>query len=127
MAASKALIVNALESRYDYYSARNVLKDALRVSGLDDQSDYTSENIASLIEALAEVGERVEGVIALLQPHAQAGGAGKEKASTKKDSGPEPKAATDTVADPVEETTSKSAKPKADKKKPAKKKATKKK
>jgi hypothetical protein len=80
MAASKTLIVNALESRYDYYSARNVLKEALRIAGLEDQSTYSDSEMGSFIEALAEVGDRVEGVLSRLQAHA---GKPQEKASAK--------------------------------------------
>ena len=80
MAASKTLIVNALESRYDYYSARNVLKETLRIAGLEDQSTYSDSEMGSFIEALAEVGDRVEGVLSRLQSHA---GKAQEKASAK--------------------------------------------
>ncbi len=136
MAASKALIVNALESRYDYYSARNVFKEALRVAGLEEKNEYSSADIAALVQSLAEIGDRVESVLARLQPHAEAASAKKAAKPEKKASAAEEpkKAAASTPADklkpapvakPVEKP--KPAKKKAAKKKAAKKKAVKKK
>ena len=138
MAASKTLIVNALESRYDYYSARNVMKDALRIAGLEEQDNYSDAEVGAFIEALAEVGDRVEGVLSRLQAHsggakekpaakpavkaAPAAEAPKQKAAkakpaAKKEAADKPKAAKKEATDKP-----KAAKKKAAKKKPAKKK-----
>ena len=84
MAASKALIVNALESRYDYYSARNVFKDALRVAGLEEKNEYSSADVAALVQSLAEIGDRVESVLARLQPHAEVTSTKKQAAKPEK-------------------------------------------
>ena len=84
MAASKALIVNALESRYDYYSARNIFKDALRVAGLEEKNEYSSADVAALVQSLAEIGDRVENVLAKLQPHADGASAKKPSANPEK-------------------------------------------
>ena len=124
MSVSKALIVNALESRYDYYSARNVLKDALRVSGLEEKDNYSGAEVTALIEAFAEVGDRVETVLARLQPHASSEGAPK-KAPTKKAAAEE--APAEAPAKTAEATEAKPAKKKAAKKKAPAKKAAKKK
>jgi len=127
MAASKTLIVNALESRYDYYSARNVLKEALRIGGLQEQDQYSDAELTAFIEALAEVGDRVEGVLSRLQAHAgETSAAPKEKASevAPAEEAPKKKEAK-AKAKPAKKKAE--AKPKAAKKKATKAKAAKKK
>ena len=114
MAASKTLIVNALESRYDYYSARNVMKDALRIAGLEDQDNYSDAEVAAFIEALAEVGDRVEGVLSRLQAHS--GGAKAQPAAKATPAAEKAQAA------PAAEAPKDAPKKKAAKKKPAAKK-----
>ena len=60
----QALIV-ALERRFDFQSARNVLKRALKETGLGD--DYSAAELGTLSTALEAEADRMEGVVARLK------------------------------------------------------------
>jgi hypothetical protein len=86
---AKDAVVKLLEGRYDFQSARNVLAHALKEAGVEDKSEYSSEELDSLcgeIEKFAtHVSELVEKLNAL-------GKGGADKPAPKAEDKPAPKA-----------------------------------
>ena len=64
---AKTSIVAALERRYDYVSARIVLREALQAASLDDKDEYDATEIQSFAEGLKQVGDRLDGVLKLIE------------------------------------------------------------
>ena len=60
----KQALIAALEGRFDFQSARNVLKRALKDTGLGDQSDYSTDDLTALGAAISDEAGRMEGVVA---------------------------------------------------------------
>lgn len=65
-------ILAILESRYDYYSARVVLAETLQKAGLQTEKVYNPDQLRSIAENLAAVGQRVESVVSALKELADA-------------------------------------------------------
>jgi len=73
-----------METRYDYYSARVMTREALAAARLEQKERYDASDLQAFAEALSRVGERVEAVTARLQAlaaEASAGGGKKAEAS----------------------------------------------
>lgn len=60
-------ILGILEGRYDYYSARVVLRDALETARLEEKKSYLPEEVVKIADAISKVGDRVEVVIQRLR------------------------------------------------------------
>lgn len=65
--ATHELLLAILETRYDYYSARVILNEALQAANLTEKKSYAPEEIGSLSDALGRIGDRIDGVIAKLK------------------------------------------------------------
>jgi hypothetical protein len=59
-------LVEVLESRFDYYSARVMAKEALAAAGLSEKPSYDGADIAKVAEALSALADRTERVTARL-------------------------------------------------------------
>lgn len=55
-------VVASLEARFDHMSARTVAREAAAVAGLAEQKDYSDKEVQLLVDALATLGDRMEGV-----------------------------------------------------------------
>ncbi len=53
-------IIEALGQRYDYYSARNILQDALAQAGMSPAEDYAPEEASRIVWGLNCLGERAQ-------------------------------------------------------------------
>lgn len=98
-------ITAAVEKRYDYFSARVIVREALRAASLGEKTSYDAGELNALVEVLPTVGERLDDVINTLQ--ALTGGDGKAPAeaaveAAAKEVTAEP-AAEPVAADPVAE------------------------
>ena len=60
---AKSALLTALERRYDYYSARNILKEALVGAAVGDKDGYTPEEVGALTGVLKSIGDRLDEVI----------------------------------------------------------------
>ncbi|MBM4387218.1 MAG: hypothetical protein FJ088_05730 [Deltaproteobacteria bacterium] len=97
--ASQELLLAILETRYDYFSARVILKEALQAANLTEKKSYDPEEIGSLSDALGKIGDRIDGVVAKLKELQSGGGEkpGKQEApapaeaSEKKEADKKPK------------------------------------
>lgn len=60
-------ILAVMERRFDHYSARVVLAEAMKAAGLSEQEKlFIPDQVRSLATALASVGSRVDAVVAAL-------------------------------------------------------------
>jgi len=60
-------ILAVVEERYDHYSARVVLTEAIAKAGVpDDKKSFEPREVQSISESLAAIGERMEDVTAAL-------------------------------------------------------------
>ena len=55
-------LVQSLERRYDFLSARTVAMDALKNSGLEEKADYSDAELASIVSVLGEHDSRMMAV-----------------------------------------------------------------
>ncbi len=55
-------VLAILETRFDYLSARNVLSDALKISGVEQQASYEAADLETVAGALVTLATEVEGV-----------------------------------------------------------------
>ena len=83
----KEALINALELRFDFQSARNVFKKAVKDANLKDQSDYSSQEIAAMVAVLVNE-DRMESVHERFS--ALAGGRTAAKAAAPAAKAPEP-------------------------------------
>jgi hypothetical protein len=60
-------VTQILESRYDWYSARAVLRMAATTAGLDPSGPFDARQVDALANALLKVGQRVESTAAGLR------------------------------------------------------------
>jgi hypothetical protein len=64
---SHASVMAAFEKRYDYQSARNVLKQAMSRGGLTDKDAYNPDDCQKIVAGLQAMGERgIDGLILAL-------------------------------------------------------------
>ncbi len=62
------MIVDALRERYDFHSARNILRDALEAAGMTPAESYTPEEGSRIVWGLNQLGERAQAaVMAMLE------------------------------------------------------------
>jgi hypothetical protein len=52
MMSTHETLVNALEKRFDFHSARVVAREAQKAAGLDDRAEYSAEDLRRLAEHL---------------------------------------------------------------------------
>lgn len=87
MSLTAEAVTHILESRYDWHSARVVLRQAAQHAGLDPAGPFDAGQVEALAEALLKIGDRVEGVAAGLRAAAaeagKGGGSKKEAAPAK--------------------------------------------
>lgn len=85
-------VVASLEARFDHMSARTVAREAAAAAGLTEQKDYSDKEVQLLVDALAALGDRMEGVWSRLgaAPAGQAVPAPAPKAAAKEEA-PAPK------------------------------------
>lgn len=105
MSLSADAVVRILEGRYDYYSARTILKEAAAAAGLDPGGPFDPAATKKLATEVSRSGSRVDAVVAELRG-AGAGGDAKpapaaKAAAPKADPDPAPEAAP--AADAAEE------------------------
>ena len=82
---SHANLLKAFEKRWDFLSARTLIKYGLKDSGVGEKKDYSEDDISKILKALTDMGERgVESVNQALF-------------------GPPPEAAPEAAAPPAEE------------------------
>ncbi len=63
---SKAQVLNVLQRRYDYHSARSMLSEVAIANKLDEQKEYTGREVKKLAKGIAALGDRVSNVVDLL-------------------------------------------------------------
>ena len=90
-------LVQSLERRYDFLSARTVAMDALKDTGLEEKADYSDKELASIVSVLGDPDSRMMAVwgalgaapegVTLPAPEAPTGGA-----SAEPEAKPQPKA-----------------------------------
>jgi len=122
--ARKEAVLALFEQRFDYYSARTVLGEALARAGLADQKNYDHAELDRLVQGLLLTGQGmldrlIAGLRALEEAPAKA--AGKEKAPAAEEKTPAaeeeaPSAAEETPAEAPEAEPEEDQKPKAKKK-----------
>ncbi|MBP7126862.1 hypothetical protein KBD49_10910 [Myxococcota bacterium] len=122
--ARKEAVLALFEQRFDYYSARTVLGEALARAGLADQKNYDHAELDRLVQGLLMTGQGmldrlIAGLRALEEAPAKA--AGKEKAPAAEEKTPAaeeeaPSAAEETPAEAPEAEPEEDQKPKAKKK-----------
>jgi len=78
MTADEVLLV--LQGRYDYYSARTVLKEISAAAGVSADGPFDGAGVGKLADALLSGGQRVDAVVDALREAA----AGAKKAPAKK-------------------------------------------
>ena len=101
MSLSADAVIRILEGRYDYYSARIVLKEAAVDAGLDPKGPFDAAAAKKLATAVSRSGSRVDAVVAGLRAAAADAG-GSKKAPAKKapaKAAPSPEAAAEEAAD----------------------------
>ncbi|MEZ4268406.1 MAG: hypothetical protein R3F39_18735 [Myxococcota bacterium] len=88
-------VVSSLEARFDHMSARTVAREAAAAAGLTEQKDYSDKEVQLLVDALATLGDRMEGVWTRLgaAPTGQAVPAPAPKAAAKEEAAPAKEAA----------------------------------
>jgi len=92
--STREAIMSVLETRYDYYSARVLMKEACAKAGLGDKGDLDPNGVRALAEAFAAISPKSENVVAALNAIAVGKGDGKaEKAEAKAEPEAEPEAA----------------------------------
>lgn len=97
MTVSHANLIAALEGRYDYYSARVVLKEILASAEVAEKTSYEPAEVASIVQVIRKWGDRTEHVldvltapdpvpdIAVVEPAASGGGASEPSADPASD------------------------------------------
>lgn len=65
--ASKKQILQVLEQRYDYYSARVILDEVLESTSLTEVKDFEKKELAKVIKSLKGVGDRLDVVLESLK------------------------------------------------------------
>jgi len=111
---TREAVMSVLETRYDYYSARVLMKEACAKAGLGEKDGLDPDGVRALAEAFAAISPKSESVVAALAALAGGKGDGKsEKAEAKAEANAEP--ATEPEAEAAAEEGGD--KPKADKKK----------
>jgi len=65
--ASKKQILQVLEQRYDYYSARVILDEVLESANLTEVKDFEKKDLAKVIKSLKTVGDRLDLVLESLK------------------------------------------------------------
>ena len=65
--ASKKQILQVLEQRYDYYSARVILDEVLESTQLTEVKDFEKKELSKVIKSLKAVGDRLDVVLASLK------------------------------------------------------------
>lgn len=55
--------VSALETRFDFHSARVVAKDAVKSAGLEDRSDWTDDELKLAAANIPSVGKDLRPVL----------------------------------------------------------------
>lgn len=63
---TRTAIVDALERRYDYYSARNIFKEVLARAAVDDKDDYSEKEVVLFTDTLKSFGDRLDVVLGAL-------------------------------------------------------------
>ncbi|NUN15910.1 MAG: hypothetical protein HUU55_19975 [Myxococcales bacterium] len=66
MTVSHADLIAALEGRYDYYSARVVLKEVLTRAEVAEKATYGDPEVASIVQVLRSWGDRTDHVVEAL-------------------------------------------------------------
>ncbi len=102
MSLSADAVIGILEDRYDYYSARTVLKQAAEAIGLDAKGPFDGPATKKLADAVARSGHRVDTVVAQLREAAPAEAAKKAKATPTKSEPPAAEEAADASAGEAE-------------------------
>ena len=65
--ASKKQILQVLEQRYDYYSARVILDEVLESTQLTEVKDFEKKELSKVIKSLKAVGDRLDVVLESLK------------------------------------------------------------
>lgn len=60
-------ITSTLEDRFDWYSARTTLRQALKAASLTEKQSYDPQEVEAIAAVLPSLGTRVEGVVAQLR------------------------------------------------------------
>lgn len=74
MSLSAEAVTKILESRFDWYSARAVLRQAAERIGAPAGGPFDAKAIGGLADALPALGTHVEGVVAALRNAAESAG-----------------------------------------------------
>ncbi len=77
MSLSAAAVISILEGRYDYHSARAVLKQSTDTAGLEAKGPFDGPAVKKIADAVSRSGTRVDDVVAALREAAPAAGAKK--------------------------------------------------
>ncbi len=93
MSLTAEAVTQILESRYDWYSARAVLRMAATTAGVDPNGPFDARALDALATALLQVGQRVESTAAGLREAAA------NAAPAKKPTGPVVEASPPAAAD----------------------------
>ena len=60
---SKTQVLNVLQRRYDYHSARSILSEVAIANKLDEQKEYTGREVKKLAKGIAALGDRVSTIV----------------------------------------------------------------
>jgi hypothetical protein len=74
MSLSAEAVTKILESRFDWYSARAVLRQAAERIGAPAAGPFDAKALGGLADALPALGTQVEGVVAALRNAAESAG-----------------------------------------------------
>lgn len=56
-------VIQALERRFDFYSARNILVEALDEAGMVEAESYSPEELSRIVWGLNQLGERAQAAV----------------------------------------------------------------
>lgn len=74
MSLSAEAVTRILETRYDWYSARNVLKAAAERAGVAASGPFDAKALQGLADALSQVDTHVEKAVSALRQAAESAG-----------------------------------------------------
>ena len=74
MSLSAEAVTKILENRFDWYSARSVLRQAAERAGVPAAGPFDAKALGGLADALPGVGNHVEAIVAALRHAAESAG-----------------------------------------------------
>jgi hypothetical protein len=63
MAVKKKALINILQYRYDFQSARTIFNEVITVTGMEEIKDFGPKELKKFVAALKDVGDRLDNVL----------------------------------------------------------------